>query len=124
MELKINIKGKEYIVNVEENGNEIKVIIGNNEYLFNSSTNKEEISFSHNQPNQASSKEIKASIAGIVSQVSVKEGDSIKACQKLLTLSAMKMENEILAEADGKIKKILVKAEDKVKEGDVLIVLE
>jgi len=124
MELKINIKGKEYIVNVEENGNEVKVIVNGKKHVFNSSTGIEDISFSHSPSNNNHSKEIKASIAGIVSDISVKQGENIKAHQKLLTLSAMKMENEIYSETNGKIKKVLVKVNDKVKEGDILIILE
>jgi biotin carboxyl carrier protein len=35
----------------------------------------------------------------------------------------MKMENEILSECDGKIKEIKVAKDQKVKEGDILIIL-
>lgn len=122
MEIKVNIKGKEHIVNVEENGKETKVIVNGKEHVFNSSS--EEKQFSRPQSSANHSKEIKASIAGIVSDISVKQGESIKEHSKLLTLSAMKMENEIHAEKDCKIKKILVKINDKVKEGDILIILE
>jgi len=124
MELKINIKGKEHVVNVEENGNEIKIVVNGKEHIFNSSTGIEEISFFPTSTSQSFSKEIKAGIAGIVSEISVKEGEEVKANKKLLTLSAMKMENEIHSEGDGKIKKVLVKVNDKVKEGDILIILE
>jgi biotin carboxyl carrier protein len=36
----------------------------------------------------------------------------------------MKMENEIVSESKGKIKKIMIKDGDKVKEGDILVILE
>ncbi|MCK9393565.1 MAG: acetyl-CoA carboxylase biotin carboxyl carrier protein subunit [Candidatus Paceibacterota bacterium] len=67
-------------------------------------------------------KELKASIAGIVSEIFVKEGDSIKQGQKILTLLAMKMENEIIAEGNGKIKKILVLPNQTVRENETLII--
>ena len=47
----------------------------------------------------------------------MKKGD------KLLSLVAMKMENQVKAPIDGKIKKIHVKKDDKVGRGDVLLVM-
>jgi glutaconyl-CoA/methylmalonyl-CoA decarboxylase subunit gamma len=58
-----------------------------------------------------------------VSELFVNVGDIIKPGQKLLVLSAMKMENEILAEYEGKIKEIKIAKNQKVKEGEVLITL-
>lgn len=70
-----------------------------------------------------STKEVRAVLSGTISEISIKEGDIIKAGQKLLTLSAMKMENEILAECDGRIKEVRAAQNQKVKEGEVLITL-
>ena len=53
--------------------------------------------------------------------VHVKEGEAVKVGAKLITLEAMKMENNINADKDGVIKSIKVKAGDSVLEGDVLI---
>ena len=70
-----------------------------------------------------SQREIKAAIAGVISEVFVNVGDVVKGGDKLFALSAMKMENEIVAPAEGRIKEVKIKPAQKVKEGDVLIVL-
>jgi biotin carboxyl carrier protein len=54
---------------------------------------------------------------GIVLQVLVKEGDTVKRGQKVLILEAMKMENEILAEYSGEVQQIMVKEGDAVQAG-------
>ncbi|MBZ9572172.1 hypothetical protein KJA15_02490 [Patescibacteria group bacterium] len=69
-------------------------------------------------------KEIKSPIAGVISNIFVKEGEEIQPGQKVLTLISMKMENEIIAESCGKIKKIKVKENQFINANDILIVLE
>jgi glutaconyl-CoA decarboxylase len=51
----------------------------------------------------------------------VKAGDAVKAGQQLAVIEAMKMENEILAPADGTIKAVHVSAGQAVQQGDALI---
>lgn len=63
-----------------------------------------------------------APISGQIVEVFVKEGDFVKEGQKLVLLLAMKMENEILADREGKVKKILAKKDQSVKKDDVLII--
>ena len=60
---------------------------------------------------------------GIVLQVLVKKGDTVKRGQKVLILEAMKMENEISAPAGGTVREIRAREGDSVNTGDVLIVL-
>jgi biotin carboxyl carrier protein len=50
-------------------------------------------------------------------------GDTVKLGQKLLTLEAMKMENNIEADKEGKVSQIKIKQGDSVMEGDILIVI-
>ena len=69
-------------------------------------------------------KEIKAPMPGMVLEVSVTEGQEVKEGERLLILSAMKMENSILIHADGKIKIVKVKAGQAVDKGQVLVELE
>ncbi|MDY0083652.1 MAG: biotin/lipoyl-containing protein [Ignavibacteriaceae bacterium] len=64
---------------------------------------------------------VKSPLPGVILNIHVKEGDAIKLGTKLITLEAMKMENNINADKDGVIKVIKVKAGDSVLEGDVLI---
>lgn len=67
--------------------------------------------------------ELCSSMHGLVKQVLVAEGDSVKTGQKLLILEAMKMESEILADRDGKVKSISAKAGETVESGQLLLVL-
>ncbi len=67
---------------------------------------------------------VKSPLPGVVLSLSVGEGQQVKAGQRLLVLEAMKMENNIDAERDGKVKEIKVSKGDSVLEGDVLLILE
>ena len=66
---------------------------------------------------------IKAPLPGVIINVAVKPGDEVKAGQKLLVLEAMKMENNILSDKDGKVAEIKVSQGDSVLEGADLIVI-
>ena len=69
-------------------------------------------------------KDIKAPMPGLVVEVSVQEGQSLKEGERLLILSAMKMENSILLHADAIIKKVHVTAGQPVEKGQLLVELE
>jgi biotin carboxyl carrier protein len=64
---------------------------------------------------------IKSPLPGTVLSILVKAGDSVKVGQKLMVLEAMKMENNIDSDKDGKITAIKVNPGQSVMEGDVLI---
>jgi biotin carboxyl carrier protein len=67
---------------------------------------------------------IKSPLPGAILAIHVKVGDKITVGQKLLTLEAMKMENNINSDKEGKVSAIKVKKGDTVMEGDALIVIE
>jgi len=62
-----------------------------------------------------------APLPGNIFKVLVKEGDTVKSGDKLLIMEAMKMENDVLSEADGTIKSVKVKEGDSVLQGDILV---
>ena len=62
-------------------------------------------------------------LPGNVLSVNVNVGDAVKAGQLLVLIEAMKMENEILAPADGVVKQILVSKGAVVATGDTLLVI-
>ncbi|MDP2038869.1 MAG: biotin/lipoyl-containing protein [Ignavibacteria bacterium] len=64
---------------------------------------------------------IKSPLPGIILQIHVKVGDEVKIGHKLITLEAMKMENNINSDKEGKVLSIKVNTRDSVLEGDVLI---
>ncbi len=67
---------------------------------------------------------IKAPLPGTILNVHVKVGDNVVMGQRLISLEAMKMENNIDSDKEGKVGSIKVKKGDAVMEGDVLIVIE
>ena len=68
-----------------------------------------------------SHKELKSPIAGKIVQVFVAKDEEVKAGQKLLIIEAMKMENIIIAKADGVVEDIKVSEGNVVDIEDVLI---
>lgn len=60
---------------------------------------------------------------GTILSVSASVGQSVKAGETIMVLEAMKMENDIVAPADGVIKQILVSKGSVVNTDDVLAVL-
>ncbi len=68
--------------------------------------------------------QVKAPLPGVVLQIPVKVGDTVKASDTVVVLEAMKMENAIHAGHDGKVASIVVNPGDSVLEGAVLITLE
>ena len=71
-----------------------------------------------------SGKELKSGMPGKIIQIFAKEGDIVMANKPLLIMEAMKMENEMRAPADVKIKQICVEQGDSVESGAVLIKFE
>lgn len=67
---------------------------------------------------------IAAYMPGRVVSILVQEGDEVRAGQGILVLEAMKMQNEILAEHDGTVTRILVEAGQSVDGGAPLFELE
>lgn len=67
---------------------------------------------------------IKSPLPGVVLEVKVKEGDTVRRGQTLLVLEAMKMENDIKSDRDGKVTSILVSKGESILEGTDLIIIE
>lgn len=67
---------------------------------------------------------LQSPLPGIILDIRCKVGDAVKKGQTLMILEAMKMENNILANVNGKITEILVQKGDSVLEGADLVVIE
>ncbi|MBR1774466.1 MAG: biotin/lipoyl-binding protein [Bacteroidales bacterium] len=65
--------------------------------------------------------EVYAFIPGNIMDIFVKKGQKVKKGDALLSLHAMKMDNNICANIDGKIENINVKKGQAVSKNDVLI---
>lgn len=67
---------------------------------------------------------VQSPLPGVILDLRCKVGDSVKKGQTLMILEAMKMENNILANKNGKVTEILVQKGDSVLEGADLVVIE
>jgi pyruvate carboxylase len=67
------------------------------------------------------SRQIGASMPGMVVKVNVQPDDQVAKGQKLLMLEAMKMQTTIVAPRDGKVQEIMVKPGSQVETGDLLL---
>ena len=65
-----------------------------------------------------------APMPGLVIRVSVKVGDVVQAGQPLVSIEAMKMENELRSKSAGKVKAVPAVAGTAVEKGAILVELE
>ena len=66
-------------------------------------------------------KVITSPLPGVIIEVSVKEGQAVKAGQKVAVIEAMKMETAIQASCDGTVTAVLVNKGDSVLEGAEIV---
>lgn len=114
---KVSVNGTEFYIQIDQDKGSVVPILASQEKSV-------PLAPSFSSGVDAGSGEIKAPIPGVISSISVKEGDTVKKGQTLLILEAMKMESEIAAPVDGKITKIIIKERSPVQEGDLLMVME
>ena len=67
---------------------------------------------------------VKSPLPGVILDIKVKEGDVVKKGQTVIILEAMKMENSINADRDGKITAIKVSKGESVLEVTDLVIIE
>ncbi len=120
------LNGKSYLAHVMESDGHYTVILENQ---FITVHIEDEMSLLLKQLTKHHTQEtgeqiIKAPIPGLVTQVLVKEGDTVENDSTLLTLEAMKMENVIKAPCNCRVKKVLVKPGATVQQDQVLIELQ
>jgi biotin carboxyl carrier protein len=75
-------------------------------------------------PKSANKKTLTSPINGVVLEVPVKDGQSVKINDVLFTVEAMKMKTNIASPQDGKIKSVHVKVSDTITAGQILITFE
>ena len=77
------------------------------------------------KPAAASAKSgVKSPLPGVILDIKVNVGDEVKKGQTLIILEAMKMENSINADKDGKVTAINVSKGESVLEGTDLVIIE
>ena len=75
------------------------------------------------KPAAGPGKKVTSPLPGVIIEVSVKEGQAVKAGQKVAVIEAMKMENEIAASQDGTVTAIHVSKGDSVLEGADIVTI-
>ena len=68
--------------------------------------------------------EINANMAGTISQILVKEGESVSAGQDVLIMESMKMQIPIQSPDNGTVSQLKVSPGEYVKTGQTLIIIE
>jgi biotin carboxyl carrier protein len=68
--------------------------------------------------------DLKSPLAGLVVDIKANVGDAVKKGQPVIILEAMKMETNVNAPKDGKVKEIRVKKGDNVLFGQVMMTFE
>jgi biotin carboxyl carrier protein len=71
----------------------------------------------------ATMQSLQAQIPGRIVSVDVAPGDAVEAGQRLLSVEAMKMENEVRAPRAGTVERVAVAAGQTVDQGDELVVI-
>lgn len=66
---------------------------------------------------------LQAPIPGMITAILVKVGDAVSAGQVVATMEAMKMENNLVSRAAGKVREIRVQKGAEVATGDVIMVI-
>jgi biotin carboxyl carrier protein len=64
---------------------------------------------------------LRSPVNGVIVDVKIKEGDTIKNSDVVCVIEAMKMESEIFSSVSGKVKKLFVKNGDSIKTNDKII---
>ena len=64
---------------------------------------------------------VKSPLPGVILDIKVNVGDTVKRGQTIIILEAMKMENDIVSPADGTVKQILAHPGDNVATDAVLV---
>jgi len=122
----IEVNGKLYNVGLEQEVNTLKTpILVRKEVVTKPGENKISAKASPMPPsNKPSANGIKAPLPGSIIRVIAKEGDTVKEGDLLLIMESMKMENNILSEKNGVIKRINVEPGQAVMQDDILLELE
>jgi biotin carboxyl carrier protein len=121
-EIKVKIGGKEHKVKVEETP-EGKLRVHHEGEVFELEPGQSTIPEGMLRKSGSGSVVV-APLPAMVHSVEVKKGEHVKKNQLLLTLVAMKMENDVVAPKDGVVKSVEVKKGQTVNRGDVLIEIE
>jgi len=117
--------GRSVDVAVEERpGGALELLVGGRRYPTEVLGEREWLARSIQAEDHSGERLVRAAMTGIVRDVLVSAGDQVARGQTLLILEAMKMENEVKAEAAGRVARLVAAAGQAVTRGDVLAEIE
>lgn len=82
------------------------------------------VEYLQNKENLNHHDEVIAPMPGLIVSLKKKSGDKVKMGESLLTLEAMKMENDLRSPASGTIKKVNYKEGENVEKGAVILIID
>lgn len=134
-EFKFKIGGKDYEATVvpKEDSNEVQVTVNGKAYTVEVEHKIPQASphvarpvavAAAPAPKAGTAQTIKAPLPGNITKILVSAGQAVKAGDVLLTMEAMKMENNVVAEFDCTVKNVVVKEGQSVNGGDNLVEVE
>jgi biotin carboxyl carrier protein len=111
------------VIKADHTEKSFTVSVNGNKYTLSIKDKYDELlkSLGFDGMNASKVNEIKAPMPGLVLDVRVAEGDTVKKGDPVLVLEAMKMENIIKSPTDGTVKKINVKKGQAVEKNQVLV---
>jgi biotin carboxyl carrier protein len=126
---KLTYKGQSFHGEILEDGsenNELKIKVNHRVFSVKKKGELDELiaALGLDIPKVRKLKELQAPMPGRIVQITVEVGQELTIGDEILSLEAMKMENVLKAEGIGKVKAILVKPNQVVDKGSVLIEFE
>ncbi len=124
--ISVIIGGRQYDLYLSENSGNMVVHIGFNKFEVSVLDEREKMlsEFAKSHSSKTKLSELKAPMPGLVVKILVKAGDEFKRGEGLIIIEAMKMENELKAVDDGRVKEIKVSSGDAVDKGTMLMKFE
>lgn len=95
----------------------------NFETTVRTSLKEKAVEYLRNKENLNHKDEVVAPMPGLIVSLKKKAGDEVKIGDSLLTLEAMKMENDLRSPASGTIKKVNYKEGENVEKGAVILII-
>lgn len=119
----IIVNDKEYKIDLKDIGRQAIPLIKNvNQSAEEKPEKKLDVKQKHHIPGSGNG--VEAPLPGLIVDILVSEGISVKSGQSIAIMEAMKMENQIQAPHDGIVSKIFVNKGDSIAEGDIILEIE
>ncbi|MFT4539439.1 MAG: biotin carboxyl carrier protein [Planctomycetota bacterium] len=119
----VMLGSESYGLSIEGDANKAVVTLAGRSYSLEIEDERERAAHLAEKEARGGGGPVEAVMPGIVVELLVKEGELVKEGTPMLILEAMKMQNEILAPADGLIATIHVEAGQAVAAGEKLLVM-